>query len=212
MANSNLAILTKSHNIIAAKKRAKREQIKEIVFDDGARREFLTGFHKRNLKKKEDAKKKAIEREKQERLEARREQRKLLAQRAAQNAAETERAYGGLVDDREYDDEWSGLSRSCSSQKGKGREIEMEEEYEDEEQLATVTVVEDFDPDALIHGPDRTRKAGEIPQALSESSIHSQQSDPAMKVRSGDRPSGQHIEGKAERAKLKAKTAVKAKV
>lgn len=36
-------------------------------------REFLTGFHKRKLQKKEDAKAKAIEREKQERLEARRE-------------------------------------------------------------------------------------------------------------------------------------------
>ncbi len=36
-------------------------------------REFLTGFHKRKLEKKEQAKKKAQEREKQDRLEARRE-------------------------------------------------------------------------------------------------------------------------------------------
>ena len=36
-------------------------------------RDFLTGFHKRKLQKKEDAKKKAVEREKQERLDARRE-------------------------------------------------------------------------------------------------------------------------------------------
>jgi hypothetical protein len=36
-------------------------------------REFLTGFHKRKLEKKEASKKRAIEREKQERLEARRE-------------------------------------------------------------------------------------------------------------------------------------------
>ena len=38
MAPSNLAVLTKSHNIIAAKKRAKKEQIKEVVFDEDARR------------------------------------------------------------------------------------------------------------------------------------------------------------------------------
>ena len=38
--------------------------------------------------------------------------------------------------------------------KGKQRE-----EFEDEETLATVTVVEDFDPDTLIHGaPDETRE------------------------------------------------------
>lgn len=90
MASSNLAVLTSSHKIIAAKRRAKKEQIKEIVFDDTARRyvlrlheldaltdckprEFLTGFHKRKLAKKEAAKTKALEREKQERLEARRE-------------------------------------------------------------------------------------------------------------------------------------------
>jgi ribosomal RNA-processing protein 17 len=29
----------------------------------------------------------------------------------------------------------------------------MEEEYEDEDMLATVTVVEDFDPDTFLHGP-----------------------------------------------------------
>jgi hypothetical protein len=36
-------------------------------------REFLTGFHKRKLAKAEAAKRKAVEREKQERLEARRD-------------------------------------------------------------------------------------------------------------------------------------------
>jgi ribosomal RNA-processing protein 17 len=37
-----------------------------------------------------------------------------------------------------------------------GQPVEPEEEeYEDEEQLATVTVVEDFDPDTIIHGPPR---------------------------------------------------------
>jgi hypothetical protein len=35
---SNLNILTRSHGAIAAKKRAKKDQIKEIVFDDDARR------------------------------------------------------------------------------------------------------------------------------------------------------------------------------
>ena len=36
-------------------------------------REFLTGFHKRKLAKKEEGKKRAQAREKEERLEARRE-------------------------------------------------------------------------------------------------------------------------------------------
>ena len=80
-----------------------------------APREFLTGFHKRKVQKKEDSKKKREEREKQERLEMRREvrtrscprrqnpvliyrvqNRRTLAERAAQNAAEVEAAYGAV--------------------------------------------------------------------------------------------------------------------
>ncbi|KAG6918716.1 hypothetical protein DXG01_012201 [Tephrocybe rancida] len=144
----NLAILTQSHKAIAAKKKAKREQIKEIVFDDDARREFLTGFHKRKLAKADAARKKAVEREKQERQESRREQRRMLRERAVENAAEVESAYHDLlgVPDTDPEDEWSGIS---SKDKGK----QKEEEYEDEEIMATVTVVEDFDPDTFIHGP-----------------------------------------------------------
>ncbi|KAJ7188142.1 nucleolar protein 12-domain-containing protein [Mycena filopes] len=143
---SNIASLTRSHGAIAAKKRAKSTQIKEILFDDDARREFLTGFHKRKLAKADAARKKAVEREKQERLETRREQRRELRERAVENAAEVEAAYGALNDDGEEDDEWIGIAD------GKGKGKQMEEEYEDEDMLATVTVVEDFDPD-MLHGP-----------------------------------------------------------
>ncbi|KAI0081297.1 hypothetical protein K474DRAFT_1704027 [Panus rudis PR-1116 ss-1] len=151
---SNLNVLTSSHGIIAAKKRAKREQIKEIVFDEGARKEFLTGFHKRKLQKKELAKKKALEREKQERLEARREKRQMLAEQAAQNAREVEKAYGGIVNGEDLSDEDS--DSIPSRDKGKQKAAEVEDEYEDEEQVATVTVVEDFDPHELLHGAART--------------------------------------------------------
>ena len=86
---SNVHILTRSHNAIARKKHARRNEVKEVIFDDDARRyvsslhlssrsqiwrrEFLTGFHKRKKAKADAARKKAIERERQERLEARRE-------------------------------------------------------------------------------------------------------------------------------------------
>jgi ribosomal RNA-processing protein 17 len=45
-------------------------------------------------------------------------------------------------------DEWGGVGSSSDQEKGR----KLEEEYEDEEQLATVTVVEDFNPDELIYG------------------------------------------------------------
>jgi hypothetical protein len=127
-----------------AKKAKKGETIKEIVFDDDARRyagvahslsdilsdslyalyirEYLTGFRKRNLAKKEARAARAKQKQKQEQLELRREvrflsqclraypwklllwligldfywqKRKDLAQRAAENYAAVERAFKG---------------------------------------------------------------------------------------------------------------------
>lgn len=46
------------------------------------------------------------------------------------------------------DDEWDGVSTA-----EKGKQKMTEAEYEDEEILATVAVVEDFDPDSILHGP-----------------------------------------------------------
>ncbi|THH18771.1 hypothetical protein EW146_g2273 [Bondarzewia mesenterica] len=139
---SNLAVLTKSHQVVAAKRRQKKAQVKEIAFDEDARREFLTGFHKRNLQKKEESRNRAIAKEKAERLEARREQRKMLAEQARENAQKVEEAYGNITGPTvgDNDDEWEGFG---------GEEAA---DYEDEEQLATVTVVEDFDPSTLLHG------------------------------------------------------------
>ncbi|KAG9316704.1 nucleolar protein 12-domain-containing protein [Chiua virens] len=139
----NIDVLTQSHSAIAAKKRARHAQIKQIVFDEEARRSFLTGFHKRKVARREQAKKKAQLREKQERLETRREHRRALAERAARNAAEVEKAYGAHADSD--GDQWGGIAN----------EEAMEEEYEGEEQLATVTVVQDFDLAGLSDGPLR---------------------------------------------------------
>jgi len=146
MAQDNIATLTRSHSAIAAKKRAKHAQIKEVVFDDEARRSFLTGFHKRKVARREQSKKTALLREKQERLETRRQRRLALAERAARNAAEVERAYGACTEGDE-----GGVHSELE---------EAEEEYEGEEQLATVTVVQDFDLSTLIHGPVETRGSG----------------------------------------------------
>ncbi|KAF8161192.1 nucleolar protein 12-domain-containing protein [Crassisporium funariophilum] len=151
MSPNNFTVLTQSHKAIAAKKKAKREQIKEITFDDEARREFLTGFHKRKLAKAEAARSKAKEREKQDRLEARREQRRMLREQAIENSTQVEKAYGAVIAhscsaDEDADD-WTGIGSSQKQDNGR------DEEFEDEEMLATVTVIEDFDPDTIIHGP-----------------------------------------------------------
>ncbi|KAI0283578.1 nucleolar protein 12-domain-containing protein [Russula aff. rugulosa BPL654] len=141
---SNVDLLTQSYKVVKAKKRTKLGKANPVVFDEDARREFLTGFHKRKLAKKEESKKRAQAREKEERLEARREQRRMLAEQAIENAARVEEAYGGFAQHVESDQEsWTGIAAAA--------DIEREHEYSDEEQLATVTVVEDFDPSVLRH-------------------------------------------------------------
>ncbi|TCD71652.1 hypothetical protein EIP91_007399 [Steccherinum ochraceum] len=154
--SSNLAVLTHSQKIVASKKKARRDQVKEVVFDDGARHEFLTGFHKRKVQKKEAAKKKAEEREKQERLDAMQDERstgQMLAERATENAKQVEKAYREAIAGEASDDDEETVFSPTS--KGKDEPMVADEEYEDEEQLATVTVVEDFDPDTIIHGPSK---------------------------------------------------------
>ncbi|KAF9650898.1 hypothetical protein BDM02DRAFT_3092304 [Thelephora ganbajun] len=139
MNSSNITVLTQSHAVLAKKRKARKDKIQEIIFDDEARREFLTGFHKRKQQRMEEKKAKRKEREKQERLEERRQNRQMLAERAANNAAQVEAAYGGKPVDE------------TDTQGPDSEEDTIQEEYENEEQVATVTVVEDFDIDALIH-------------------------------------------------------------
>ncbi|KAI6157584.1 nucleolar protein 12-domain-containing protein [Pisolithus tinctorius] len=207
--NSNLAILTQSHKAIAAKRRKKNSQIKEIVFDDDARREFLTGFHKRKLAKKEEAKKRAQLREKQQRLELRRERRRALAERAARNVAEVEKACGAIVD--EDDDDGNSIDNDAS---------EIGEEYEGEEQLATVTVVEDFDPAALLHEEQHPKSVtplristSQSPAAVEQTRKNQRQRNSAAKSKSKKRPKVKYqtkAERAAERAKQKSRHTEKA--
>ncbi|KAI0000421.1 ubiquitin-related domain-containing protein [Russula vinacea] len=114
--------------------------------------------------KKEESKKRAQAREKEERLEARREKRRVLAEQAVQNAAKVEEAYGGFAQHVESDQEsWTGIA-SPSSVPADQRE------YSDEEQLATVTVVEDFDPTMLLYHPAATNTTSDAvePPAAAE--------------------------------------------
>ncbi|KAF8894952.1 nucleolar protein 12-domain-containing protein [Gymnopilus junonius] len=190
--SSNIAILTREHTAIAAKKRARRAQVTEVVFDELARRDFLTGFHKRKLAKADAARTKAKEREKQERLQARREQRQILREQAIENAAQVEKAYGAItgvhlsfarftrsdrVLDDDDDDEWQGVG-SVNQDNNK-----HDDEYENEETHATVTIIEDFDPDTIIHGspkpdtpnmslPTSRPEAKPIPTWASKKTLH----------------------------------------
>lgn len=73
----------------------------------------------------------------------------------------------------EQDDEWHGIADSSQQD-----ELARDEEYENEEILATVTVVEDFDPDTLIHGPSRPESSSEPRPFHSDHDIRTPRSQP----------------------------------
>jgi len=72
---SNMDILTSGFKNYEKKRKFNAAQIEEIKFDDQKRREFLTGFQKRNKEKREAAIKNAKKRELLERKEIVKEQR-----------------------------------------------------------------------------------------------------------------------------------------
>ncbi|PVG04870.1 hypothetical protein CPB86DRAFT_792720 [Serendipita vermifera] len=170
---TNVEYLTHENKVWSAKKRHKKDQVKEILFDENARREFLTGFRKRKQARQEAGKAKALERERIDRLEARRERRKELAQRAAQIAKEVEQAYGGYQSDG---------SQASTSAKETTEPKEME--FEGEEQLATVTIVEEFDADELknthsTNGKDASKHTApaHLPKKTKPTETHRRKAD-----------------------------------
>lgn len=153
----------------------------------------------------------------------------MLRERAAENAAQVESAYGGTVgkclvyarpspthlllrtaepmpslnSDGE-DDDWNGVS---SSSKGK----QKQQEYEDEEVLATVAVVEDFDPDSLIHGTDPIPRPSEnvhpvpvksVPRTSNPQSVPSKSKSRPQKIRYQTKDARKHEKSKQHTRKL----------
>lgn len=109
---TNIDVLTRSHSVLKAKRRAKKNQIESVLFDEQSRlyvssftgahqgadralSDFLTGFQKRNTQKREAARAKAKAREREERLQSRKEQRRALKVRAQENARQVEAVFKG---------------------------------------------------------------------------------------------------------------------
>ncbi|KAI1335200.1 nucleolar protein 12-domain-containing protein [Xylariaceae sp. FL0016] len=129
------------------KKRKISHAVEEIKFDDDARQEYLTGFHKRKLQRAKNAQEQAAKRAREEKLELRkqiRDQRKKEVEDHVQqvNAILKEAASAGYVggtedasDDEAQNEEWGGFEDAPVEEP-----VDHEEEYVDEERYTTVTV------------------------------------------------------------------------
>ncbi|KAI2623286.1 nucleolar protein 12-domain-containing protein [Hypoxylon sp. NC1633] len=128
------------------KRRKVQHSIEEIKFDNDARADYLTGFHKRKLERIKNAQEQAAKRARQEKIEFRkqlREDRKREVEEHVQSVnailKQAEQAgYIGAEDTSDKDgstEEWGGFQDTPALEP-----VDHEEEYIDEERYTTVTV------------------------------------------------------------------------
>ncbi|KAK5654824.1 hypothetical protein OQA88_6860 [Cercophora sp. LCS_1] len=127
------------------KKRKVAHKIEEITFDKDARSEYLSGFRKRKQARIKQAQEIAAKKEREERIEMRkqiREERRQAVEEHVQTVQkilhEAESAGTGMApgDDSSLEDEWDGLSDDAVPE----APIDLEEEYIDEDRYTSVTV------------------------------------------------------------------------
>lgn len=127
------------------KKRKLASAIDEISFDDSARQEFLTGFHKRKQQRIKHAQEEAAKRARQEKLETRRKAREERRREVAEHVETVNkllRESGAVTsqvgeDDSEEDvaDQWNGFPDEPDLEI-----VDHEEEYVDEDRYTTVKI------------------------------------------------------------------------
>ncbi|KAI3323110.1 nucleolar protein 12-domain-containing protein [Xylariaceae sp. AK1471] len=130
------------------KKRKRHHTIEEIKFDDAARAEYLTGFHKRKLQRAKNAQEQAAKQAREDKILARkqiREDRKREVEEHVQNVnnALKQAAEAGYIDSDEDEatgddtaEEWGGFQDTPVQEDL----VDHEEEYIDEDRYTTVTV------------------------------------------------------------------------
>ncbi|KEY67384.1 hypothetical protein S7711_07594 [Stachybotrys chartarum IBT 7711] len=133
------------------KKRKTTSNIEEINFDNDARQEYLTGFHKRKQQRIKHAQEEAAKKAREERLETRkqvsissiqvREERKREVEEHVQTVNRMLRESGAIVPDldqpseEESAEDWEGFPDQPNLEI-----VDHEEEYIDEDRYTTVTV------------------------------------------------------------------------
>ncbi|KAG0028748.1 pre-60S ribosomal particles component [Podila clonocystis] len=156
---SNTQLLSSGADIYAKKRKARQEQLTEVTFDPDARKEYLTGFHKRKVHRQNVARELAKQREHEEKLEARKEARAARKEMQEEKAQEYEKyrkqlkiKYGEALSDDENDENvFSGDEEETKEPK--------EAKFKTKTTLTTVTVIEDMDQDDGTFGLPKNNTA-----------------------------------------------------
>ncbi|KAL9557493.1 hypothetical protein MBANPS3_001347 [Mucor bainieri] len=140
----NTEILSAGSKVYAKKRKAKKETVESVDFDDASRTEFLTGFHKRKVERKNKTKEKYALLAKEEKLRNRkeaREQRQRLADKNVQEmAAMLRTSLGGPLNESDKFE-----SEEEEEEEEEQKKEPKVQEFKTQSTLTTVTVIEDLD-------------------------------------------------------------------
>ncbi|KAJ3458656.1 hypothetical protein FSOLCH5_010570 [Fusarium solani] len=125
-----------------SKKRKSTSAVEEVSFDNDARHEYLTGFHKRKQQRIKNAQEEAAKRARQEKIEMRKQIREERRREVEQHVETVNRMLqeseaAGAIEQGSDDasDEWDGFPDQPNLDI-----VDHEEEYIDEDRYTTVTV------------------------------------------------------------------------
>lgn len=143
MAQSNVQLLTRGSRVYAKKKRTHR--VEAVTYDALAREQYLTGFHKRKVQRREVAEAANKEKERQAKLEERRVarmDRAKIAEEGLKQLEEAERLINGYKnEDDEQEEEFKGFSDSSGI---------LRSTYHDIDGNETNVTVQNFKIDAYV--------------------------------------------------------------
>ncbi|KAI8987982.1 nucleolar protein 12-domain-containing protein [Mycotypha africana] len=140
----NSDILSAGSRIYAKKRKAKKDIVESVEFDEASRKEFLTGFHKRKLERKARTKEKYARLAKEEKIQARKEAREERKRLANKNVEEMAALLRSNIDN---DEETLGFEDEDDEENGdeKKKKAPKVQEFKNKSMLTTVTVIEDLD-------------------------------------------------------------------
>ncbi|KAI8647027.1 nucleolar protein 12-domain-containing protein [Parasitella parasitica] len=144
----NTDILSAGSKVYAKKRKARKETVESVDFDEASRTEFLTGFHKRKVERKNKTKEKYALLAKEEKLRNRkeaREQRQRLADKNVQEMAAMLRTSLDDTDKFEPEDEDEEDEDEDEDGKKEEKKAHKVQEFKTKSTLTTVTVIEDLD-------------------------------------------------------------------
>ncbi|KAF9085833.1 hypothetical protein BGX23_009338 [Mortierella sp. AD031] len=165
MSSTNLQALSSGGDVYAKKRKARQEQLTEVTFDPEARKEYLTGFHKRKVHRQNVARELAKQKEHEEKLEARKEARAARKEMQEEKVQEYEKyrrqlkiRYGEALSDEEGEDD-TVFSGDEADKDGKKTKEPKQAKFKTKTSLTTVTVIEDMDQDDGTFGLPKNNTA-----------------------------------------------------